>query len=234
MNDLRVGHKKNDRLVFGKTNPIGAEEGASRPFRLGGGDFPKLRIRAEEKARDENRLQDDWLHEVEPERPWSGSRENTRTTKGHRERRSSEMCDHPPVSSYSSRVELALSLKSELEAYEKDKDRRPLINALREQFLVNRNAAACQAEIVRDAALRVLFARMEHMSDNMLLRMIRELTEMGALELTAVTGIAMPEARTPMVFGLAGRGSQRPLSDRSDRGNGIVGSPKRRKPGNAR
>ena len=35
MKELRIEHKKNEHLIFGKTNPIRADEGASRPLHLG-------------------------------------------------------------------------------------------------------------------------------------------------------------------------------------------------------
>jgi hypothetical protein len=70
-------------------------------------------------------------------------------------------------------VEPALSLKSELEAYDRDKDRGPLLGALKEQFLLNRLVAASQAEKNRNLALQILFNRMERMSDKMLLETVR-------------------------------------------------------------
>jgi hypothetical protein len=76
-------------------------------------------------------------------------------------------------------VEPALSLKSELEAYDRDKDRRSLLGALKEQFLLNRYAAASQAEKNRNLALQILFNRMERMSDKMLLKTVRVLSEIG-------------------------------------------------------
>jgi hypothetical protein len=117
------------------------------------------------------------------------------------------------ASSYRSPVEAALSLKSELEAYDGDKDRRSLVGALKEQFLLNRYVAASQAENNRNLALRILLNRMEKMSDNMLLRTIRHLSEIGALDLTVVT-------RTPTVsiqqeFGLPGGVSQTSLGNRA-------------------
>jgi len=86
-------------------------------------------------------------------------------------------------------VEPALSLKSELEAYDRDKDRRSLLGALKEQFLSDRLVAASQAENTRNLGLQILFNRMEHMSDKMLLKTIRMLSEIGARDLTAVTGV---------------------------------------------
>ena len=118
-----------------------------------------------------------------------------------------------PTSSYRSPVDAALSLKSEPEAYDKDKDRRALVGALKEQFLINRLVAASQAETNRNLGLQVLFNRMEHMSDKMLLKTIKVLSEMGALDLTALTGTPVPGGRTPMVsiqqvVGPPGGGSQ--------------------------
>ena len=92
----------------------------------------------------------------------------------------------------------ALSLKSELEAYDSDKDRRSLLGALKEQFLLDRLVAASQAENTRNLGLQILFNRMEHMSDKMLLKTIRMLSEIGARDLTAVTGVPVSGGRTPI------------------------------------
>jgi hypothetical protein len=83
------------------------------------------------------------------------------------------------VSAQVSPVEAALSLKSGLEAYDRDKDRRFLVDALKEQFLSNKYVAASQAENVRNLGLRILSSRLEAMSDNMLLKTIRELSEIA-------------------------------------------------------
>ena len=112
-------------------------------------------------------------------------------------------------SSYCSPVDA----KSEPEAYDKDKDRRAVVGALKEQFLINRLVAATQAETNRNLGLQLLFNRMEHMSDKMLLKTIKVLSEMGALDLTALTGTTVPGGRTPMVsiqqaFGLPRVGYQ--------------------------
>jgi hypothetical protein len=65
------------------------------------------------------------------------------------------MSDKPPILS-SSLVELVLALETELEAYEKDKDRRSFVNASEEQLLLIRHAAACEAAAVLNAAFQVL------------------------------------------------------------------------------
>ena len=57
----------------------------------------------------------------------------------------------------------------------RDKDRKALLNAVKEQFLLNRLVAASQAENTRNLGLQILFNRMEHMSDKMLLKTIRKL-----------------------------------------------------------
>ena len=103
----------------------------------------------------------------------------------------------------------ALSLKSELEAYDSDKDRRSLLGALKEQFLLDRLVAASQAENTRNLGLQILFNRMEHMSDKMLLKTIRMLSEIGARDLTAVTGVPVSGGEPPIFsIQLPGGGSQ--------------------------
>jgi hypothetical protein len=120
------------------------------------------------------------------------------------------------ASSYRSPVEPALSLKSELEAYDRDKDRRPLLNALKEQFLLQRLVASSQAENTRNLGIQILRNRMDHMSDATLLKIIKVLSEAGALDLTAVTGLPVSGGRTPMFsLQLPGGGSQLSLGDRS-------------------
>jgi hypothetical protein len=119
------------------------------------------------------------------------------------------------ASSNRSPVEPALGLKSELEAYDRDKDRRMLLGALKEQFLLERYVAASQAEKNRNLALQILFNRMERMSDKMLLKTVMVLSEIGARELTAVTGVPV-SGRTPMFsIQIPGGGSQPSSGDRS-------------------
>jgi hypothetical protein len=128
------------------------------------------------------------------------------------------MSENQVAAQYSSPIEAALSLKSELETYDRDKDRRSLLSALKEQFLLNRFLAASQAESNRNLALRILFNRMEHMSDNMLLKTIKELSEIGALDMSVVMGVQMSGNRSSTVsiqqaFGLPGGGSRPSLGD---------------------
>ena len=119
-------------------------------------------------------------------------------------------------SSYRSPVEAALSLKSELEAYDRDKDRKPLLNAVKEQFLLTRLVAASQAENTRNLGLQILFNRMENMSDKTLLKTIRKLGKSGALDLATITEKSIPRKPSPVVslqqvFGLPGGASQASL-----------------------
>ena len=104
--------------------------------------------------------------------------------------------------------EAALSLKSELEAYDRDKDRRSLLGALKEQFLLNRLVAASQAEKNRNLALQILFSRVKHMSDKKLLKTVRVLSEIGARDLTAVTGVSVSGGASPHgLYSASGRAS---------------------------
>jgi hypothetical protein len=113
-------------------------------------------------------------------------------------------------------VDPALSLKSELEAYDRNKDRRPLLDSLKEQFLLNRLVTALQAENTRNLGLQILFSRMEHMPDKTLLKTVRVLSEIGARELTAVTGAPLSGGRTPTFsIQIPGGGSQPSFGDRS-------------------
>jgi hypothetical protein len=128
------------------------------------------------------------------------------------------MSENQVSAQYSSPIEAALSLKNELEAYDRDKDRRSLLSALKEQFLLNRFLAASQAENNRNLALRILFNRMEQMSDAMLVKTIKELSEIGALDMSVVMGVQVPGNRSSTVsiqqaFGLPGGGSQPSLGD---------------------
>lgn len=94
----------------------------------------------------------------------------------------------PPPKVYKNPVEVALELKKDLEEYEETSDRKKLITALKEQFLVSRYNAASQSEKNRYVGLSILFERMHKMSDNMLLRTIRELSEIGVLDLQSIVG----------------------------------------------
>ena len=128
------------------------------------------------------------------------------------------MSENQVAAQYSSPIEAALSLKSELEAYDADQDRGPLLNALKEHFLLNRLVAASQAENTRDLVLQILYNRMEEMSDNTLLKALKVLSEAGEPDLTAIMGV--PGGQTPMVtiqqaFGFSGGGSQSSLGGRT-------------------
>ena len=51
--------------------------------------------------------------------------------------------------------------------------------ALQEEFLLSRYIAGLQAENIRTRGIQILFNRMERMSDDMLLKTIRELSTAG-------------------------------------------------------
>jgi hypothetical protein len=86
--------------------------------------------------------------------------------------------------------------------------------ALKEEFLLNRYIVGLQAENIKHRWLQILFNRMERMSDEMLLKTIRELSESGALEMAAIIGIPMPGGNRistisiQQAFGRPGEGPQ--------------------------
>ena len=130
-----------------------------------------------------------------------------------------QVCAQVSAFSHRSLVDAALSLKSEPRPYDKDKDRKALVGAFKEHFLINRLVAASQAETNRNLGLQILFNRMEHMSDKMLVKTIRVLGEIGTLDLTALTGTPVPGGRSFMVsiqqaFRLPGVDSEPSLGDR--------------------
>jgi len=93
-----------------------------------------------------------------------------------------------PAPAYRSPVQVALDLKKELDAFERDQDRRALVSALRDQFLMNRLVASSKVEAIRDHSLNVLFGRVDKMSDPMLMRLVEKLSSMGALDLETFMG----------------------------------------------
>ena len=81
---------------------------------------------------------------------------------------------------------------------------------------MNRYVAASQAEKNRNLALQTLFNQMERMSNKMLLKTVMVLSEIGARELTAVTGAPLSRGRTPTFsIQIPGGGSQPSFGDRS-------------------
>ena len=57
---------------------------------------------------------------------------------------------------------------------------------------MNRYVSGSQTENIKNRGLQILFNRMERMSDNMLLKTIRELSGSRALEMAAIIGIPLP------------------------------------------
>jgi hypothetical protein len=94
-------------------------------------------------------------------------------------------------------------------------------DALKEEYLLNRYIAGLHAENIKNRWLQILFNRMGRMSDNMLLKTIRELSESGALEMAAIIGIPMPgenrisTTSIQQAFGLPGEGLQSSLGHRA-------------------
>ncbi len=96
----------------------------------------------------------------------------------------------------SNAFQVPLDIKSELEEYRRSGNRQELLNVLRDQFLINRHGAAARAEDARTLAIEVLFNRIPHMSENMLVRVIDTLAQAGAIDMQAIMG-ALPD-RGPM------------------------------------
>jgi hypothetical protein len=85
-------------------------------------------------------------------------------------------------------VDAALDLKPELEEFDRTKDRSVLIKALRDRFLIARYDSAALVEKNRLAASEILIGRMPKMSDNMLIKTIETLSQVGAVDMTSITG----------------------------------------------
>ena len=85
-------------------------------------------------------------------------------------------------------VDAALDLKRDLEEFERTNDRSVLIKVLRDQLLIARYDSAMLVETARIAALETLIGRMSEMSDNMLIRTIKTLSHIRAMDMTSITG----------------------------------------------
>jgi hypothetical protein len=79
-------------------------------------------------------------------------------------------------------VDAALDLKGELEQFERTKDRSVLIEA------ITRYDSAMLVEKSKLAALEILIGRMSVMSDNMLIKTIEILFQIGVVDMTSITG----------------------------------------------
>jgi hypothetical protein len=89
-------------------------------------------------------------------------------------------------------VDVALKMMDELKQFEKTRDRSVFIKALKEQFLITRMDAANLVEKNRTAALEILVNRLSNMSDSVLLRTIETLSNIGAVDMQAITGSGKP------------------------------------------
>jgi hypothetical protein len=76
----------------------------------------------------------------------------------------------------------ALELKQELEQFERTKDRSVLIEA------ITRYDSATFVERSKIAALEILIGRMSGMSDNMLIKTIETLFQIGVVDMSSITG----------------------------------------------
>ena len=85
-------------------------------------------------------------------------------------------------------VDAALDLERELEEFDRTKDQSVLIKSLRDQFLITRCDSATLVEMSKLAALEILIGRMSGMSDNMLIRTIEILFQIGVVDMTSITG----------------------------------------------
>jgi hypothetical protein len=109
-------------------------------------------------------------------------------------------------------------VENRLRLSEMSDSRNSLLAGLKEQLLKG-YVSTSQAENNRNQALRILSNRMARMPDDMLLNTIRELSEIGALDMTAATETLVPGGRTPLdsiqqEFGRLRGGSQpRPTSN---------------------
>jgi hypothetical protein len=85
-------------------------------------------------------------------------------------------------------VEAALDLEQKLEEFDKTKDPAVLIKALRDPLLITRYDSATLVEMGRLVALQILIGRMSKMSDNMLIKVIETLSQIGAVDMSSITG----------------------------------------------
>jgi hypothetical protein len=85
---------------------------------------------------------------------------------------------------------------------------------------LNRFVASSKVEAIRDHSLNVLFGRLDKMSDSMLVKTVKVLSEGGEADLTAIMGVQMRGKSSPTVsiqqaFGFSGGGSQSSLGGRT-------------------
>jgi hypothetical protein len=85
-------------------------------------------------------------------------------------------------------VDAALDLKRELEEFDGTKDQSALIKALIDQLLITRYDSATLVAKTKLVALEILIERMPNMSDNMLIRTIETLSQIGDVDMTLITG----------------------------------------------
>ena len=85
-------------------------------------------------------------------------------------------------------VDTPLDLKRKLEEFDRTKDQSVLIKAVIDQLLITRYASATLVAKCKLAALEILIGRMPNMSDNMLIKTIETLSQIGEVDMTLITG----------------------------------------------
>jgi hypothetical protein len=85
-------------------------------------------------------------------------------------------------------VDAPLDLKRELEEFDGTKDQSALIKAVIDQLLITRYDSATLVAKTKLVALEILIERMPNMSDNMLIRTIETLSQIGEVDMTLITG----------------------------------------------
>jgi hypothetical protein len=154
--ELRIGHKKNERSIFGKTNPIRADESSIKVRRVDrlGGEAVVIDVRRSNDAAVENTIAGA-AHSVGR---WPANRRPPDTTRKHarsqeKERYGLNMCRQ-------SIVDAPLDLKRELEEFDRTKDQSVLIKAVIDQLLITRYDSATLVAKTKLVALEILIERM--------------------------------------------------------------------------
>jgi hypothetical protein len=87
-------------------------------------------------------------------------------------------------------VELALNLSKEVKEFQQSGNRRVLIEALKDTFLIARASAALRSEIARTTALEALTNRIHDIKPRFLPKIAETLAKAGAFDLSAITGVS--------------------------------------------
>jgi hypothetical protein len=107
-------------------------------------------------------------------------------------------------------VELALNLSKELKEFEESGNRRVLIEAFRDNFLIARANANSRSEISKTIAIKTLINRIPDMNKNVLLKVMETLAKAGAGHLVKINKMMGIDQRGTPEFT---RGGSRPGSN---------------------